>query len=78
MDRHIVQQPERVFPDSLLVSARRKAGGGFEPGHRSQQGLVLALNDLDGGDEPGLGLDYLWQQALGPFALLNVVPERLG
>jgi hypothetical protein len=77
MGGHIVQQAERIFPDRVLVSALRTAGGGFEPGHRSQQGLVLALNDLDGGDEPGLGLDYLWQQAFGPFALRNVVAERL-
>ena len=78
VDGQVVQQAERVFPDRLLASALRKAGAGFEPGHRIQQDLVLALDCLDGGDEPGLGLGYLPQQALGPLALLNVMPERLG
>jgi hypothetical protein len=78
VDGGIVQQAERGFPDSLLVGALRRAGGGFEPGHRIQQDLVFALDCLDGGNEPGLGLDYLRQQAFGPLAFLNVVPERLG
>jgi DNA invertase Pin-like site-specific DNA recombinase len=78
VDGDIVQQAERVLPDRLLTSVLRRAGDGFEPGHLVQQDLVLALDCLDGGDEPGLGLDYLRQQALGPLALLNVVPERLG
>jgi len=73
-----VQQPQRAFPDSVLVGALRRAGGGFEPGHRNQQDLVFALDCLDGGDEPGLGPDYLRQQAFGSLALLNVVPERFG
>ena len=73
-----MQQAERVFPDGLLVGPLQRAGSGFEPGHRIQQNLVFALNCLDGGDEPGLGLDYLRQQAFGPLALLNVVPERPG
>ncbi len=73
-----MQQAERVFPDGLLTGSRHRAGGGFEPGYRIQQNLVFALDRLDGGDEPGLGLNYLRQQAFGPLALLNVVPERLG
>jgi hypothetical protein len=78
VDGDIVQQAECVFPDGLLVGALRRAGGGLEPGQRIQQDLVFALDCLDGGDEPGLGLDYLRQQAFWPLAFLNVVPERPG
>jgi hypothetical protein len=73
-----VQQAERIFPDRLLVSALLNAGGGLEPGHRVQQDPVLALDYRDRRDEPRFFLDHLRQQALRSFALLNVVPERLG
>jgi hypothetical protein len=53
------EQAERFFPDRLLVSVLRKAGGGFNPGDLIQQGLVLALDYLKGGGESGRGLDYL-------------------
>jgi hypothetical protein len=77
MGGHTVQQVKRISPNPWVVSAPQAADHGFEPTHLVQQGLVLAPDHVDGAGEPRLGLDYLRQQTLRPFALFDVEPECL-